>query len=77
MVTDTDDENSVKYQLHPPNHFKSDKIEVRESTSAGIFLAGSYLRIPVTTAKEAFQLIARGNKHRATGSTQCNDESSR
>ena len=47
------------------NH--NDKIEVRESQSAGVFLSGTHLRIPVTTAKEAFQLIARGNKHRAVG----------
>ena len=38
---------------------------------------GHNLRIPVTTAQEAFKLIARGNKSRATGSTQCNDVSSR
>jgi hypothetical protein len=56
---------------------RSDKIEVRESQSAGVFLAGHNLRIPVTTAQEAFRLIARGNKSRATGSTQCNDVSSR
>lgn len=56
---------------------RSDKIEVRESQSAGVFLAGHNLRIPVTTAQEAFRLINRGNKNRATGSTQCNDVSSR
>jgi hypothetical protein len=56
---------------------RSEKIEVRESQSAGVFLAGHNLRIPVTTAQEAFRLIARGNKSRATGSTQCNDVSSR
>lgn len=56
---------------------RSDKIEVRESQSAGVFLAGHNLRIPVTTAQEAFRLIARGNRSRATGSTQCNDVSSR
>ena len=54
-----------------------EKIEVRESQSTGVFLAGVNLRIPVTSAKEAFQLINRGNKHRAVGSTQCNDLSSR
>lgn len=53
------------------------KIEVRESTSAGVFLAGPNLRIPVTTAPEAFQLISRGNKSRSVGATQCNDVSSR
>jgi predicted acyl esterase len=56
---------------------RSDKIEVRESQSAGVFLAGHNLRIPVTTAQEAFKLINRGLKNRATGSTQCNDISSR
>ena len=64
-------------QIHPGLYQKSDKIEVRESKSAGIFLAGSHLRIPVTTAQEAFQLINRGNKNRATGMTNCNDYSSR
>lgn len=53
------------------------KIEVRESQSAGVFLAGPNLRVPVTSAQEAFQLIAKGNKLRAVGSTQCNDVSSR
>lgn len=53
------------------------KIEVRESQTAGVFLAGPNLRIPVTTAQEAFQLISRGNKSRAVGATQCNDVSSR
>lgn len=64
--------------IHP--HMKAqrgDKIEIRESQSAGVFLAGNNLRIPVTTAKEAFKLISKGNKNRAVGSTQCNDVSSR
>lgn len=56
---------------------RSDKIEVRESQSAGVFLAGPNLRIPVTSAQEAFQLIGRGNKARAVGATNCNDFSSR
>jgi hypothetical protein len=64
-------------QIHPGLSQRNDKIEVRESQSAGVFLAGPNLRIPVTTAQEAFQLIAKGNKHRAVGSTQCNDQSSR
>ena len=64
-------------QLHPGLLHRTDKIEVRESQSAGVFLAGPNLRIPVTTAQEAFQLIAKGNKIRAIGSTQCNDVSSR
>jgi len=63
--------------MHPNLYQKSTKIEVRESQAAGIFLAGAHLRIPVITAQEAFQLINKGNKHRATGSTQCNDFSSR
>jgi hypothetical protein len=65
--------------IHPNigYNIRSDKIEVRESQSAGVFLAGHNLRIPVTTAQEAFRLINRGNKNRATGSTQCNDVSSR
>ena len=62
---------------HPGFSQRNEKIEVRESQSAGVFLAGPNLRIPVTTAQEAFQLIARGNRSRATGSTQCNDVSSR
>ena len=56
---------------------KSDKIEVRESPSAGVFLAGHNLRIPVTSAEEALQLINKGNKYRVTSATQCNDVSSR
>ena len=56
---------------------RGDKIEVRESAAAGVFLAGPNIRIPVTTAHEAFQLIARGNKTRAVAATQCNDFSSR
>ena len=59
------------------NIHRSDKIEVRESASAGVFLAGPNIRIAVTSAKEAFQLINRGNKYRATGATLCNDVSSR
>jgi hypothetical protein len=63
--------------IHPGLNIKSDKIEVRESKSAGIFLAGPNLRLPVTTAHEAFQLINKGNKVRATAATKCNDFSSR
>ena len=64
--------------IHPNiSSSRPDKIEVRESQSAGVFLAGHHLRIPVTTAQEAFKLINRGLKNRATGSTQCNDISSR
>jgi Kinesin motor domain len=64
-------------KLHPGLLQRTDKIEVRESVRAGVFLAGPCLRIPVTTAQEAFHLIAKGNKVRAVGSTQCNDVSSR
>jgi hypothetical protein len=63
--------------LSPTRAHRQDKIEVRESQSAGVFLAGPNIRIPVTSAKEAFQLINKGNKHRAVGSTLCNDVSSR
>lgn len=61
----------------PSNFVRSDKIEVRESQSAGVFLSGPNLRIPVTSAREAFNLISRGNRFRATGSTNCNEDSSR
>ena len=63
--------------MHSGHSHRSDKIEVRESQSAGVFLAGPNLRIPVTSAQEAFQLINRGNKSRAVAATQCNDVSSR
>eukprot|EP01041_Mallomonas_annulata_P000281 gene281-505_t len=86
-TTNTDDMNTSQTrpssrptsptQMHPTLTNKSDKIEVRESPTAGVFLAGNNLRIPVTTAQEAFQLIAKGNKSRATGSTLCNEMSSR
>jgi len=69
--------NSVPFTVHPGLAHRTDKIEVRESQSAGVFLAGPNLRIPVTSAIEAFQLIAKGNKLRATGATACNDVSSR
>jgi len=71
--------SSATYKLPgvTPVSVRGDKIEVRESQSAGVFLAGPNLRIPVTSAQEAFQLIAKGNKLRAVGSTQCNDVSSR
>ena len=36
-------------QLHPGLAQRTDKIEVRESQSAGVFLAGPCLRIPVRT----------------------------
>jgi hypothetical protein len=56
---------------------RGEKIEVRESSSAGVFLSGPNLRFPVTSAVEAFQLIAKGNKQRAVASTNCNEMSSR
>jgi hypothetical protein len=68
---------SFDMKLHPGMAHRNDKIEVRESQSAGVFLAGPNLRIPVTSALEAFQLIAKGNKMRAVGTTACNDVSSR
>lgn len=68
---------SAKLSTGSSSSIRGDKIEVRESSSAGVFLAGPNLRIPVTSAQEAFQLIAKGNKLRAVGSTQCNDVSSR
>lgn len=68
---------SFEMKVHPGLSHRSDKIEVRESQSAGVFLAGPNLRIPVTSALEAFQLIAKGNKQRAVGATACNDVSSR
>ena len=75
--TSRDQRSTSPTQLHPGLLHRTDKIEVRESQSAGVFLAGPSLRIPVITAQEAFQLIAKGNKIRAIGSTQCNDVSSR
>lgn len=62
--------------LARPNR-TGDKIEVKESAKTGVYLSGNALRIPVTSAKEAFQLISKGNRYRAVGSTQCNDISSR
>lgn len=60
-----------------PTGNRGEKIEVRESSSAGVFLSGPNLRFPVTSAVEAFQLIAKGNKQRAVASTNCNEMSSR
>lgn len=62
---------------YPGQTFRSDKIEVRETQNAGVFLSGPNLRFPVTSAVEAFQLINKGNKMRAVSSTNCNDQSSR
>lgn len=77
-------ENSQSSRVNSPTRYpklntshRSDKIEVRESQAAGVFLSGSHLRIPVTTAPEALHLITRGNKQRAVGATNCNDLSSR
>ena len=49
------------------NAARADKIEIRESQTAGVFLAGPNIRIPVTTAAETFALINRGVKSRSTG----------
>ena len=72
---------STSYPTHTgslgPNLRQTDKIEVRECASSGVFLAGHNLRVPVTSAQEAFMLVARGNKVRATAATNCNDVSSR
>lgn len=63
---------------HPGFAHRTDKIEVRDSQQgAGVFLSGPNLRFPVTSAMEAYQLIARGNKYRHVGATMCNDVSSR
>lgn len=59
---------------HAPH---TEKIEVRESQAAGVFLSGHNLRQTITSAQEAFVLISKGNKLRATGYTNCNDLSSR
>ncbi len=68
---------SFEMKMHSGLAHRNDKIEVRESQSAGVFLAGPNLRLPVTSALEAFQYIAKGNKMRAVGATACNDVSSR
>jgi hypothetical protein len=62
---------------HPGQAHRNDKIEVRESQNAGVFLAGPNLRVAVTSAAESFKYISSGNKARAVGSTACNDVSSR
>ena len=49
------------------NAARAEKIEIRESQAAGVFLAGPNIRIPVTTAAETFSLINRGNKSRSVG----------
>jgi hypothetical protein len=54
-----------------------EKIEVRENQLSGVFLAGNNLRVAVTSADEAIQLLMKGNKYRSTRSTHCNDLSSR
>jgi hypothetical protein len=71
------DLSSLSANTEQSRRNNQDKIEVRESASTGVFLAGPNLRIPVTSAQEAFALINKGNKIRATGYTQCNDLSSR
>jgi hypothetical protein len=64
-------------KAHPGLAHRNDKIEVRESQNAGVFLAGPNLRVAVTSAADSFKLISSGNKARAVGSTACNDVSSR
>ena len=77
FFTDLDDDNHTSQSKSASHVHRSEKIEVRESQSAGVFLSGANLRVPVTSALEAFQLIAKGNKYRATAATNCNDASSR
>ena len=53
-------------------------IKIHDHPTLGIQLSGSStLRIPVSSAEEALTLIAKGNKLRATASTNLNDRSSR
>ena len=53
-------------------------IKIHDHPTSGIQLSGSStLRIPVSSAEEALTLIAKGNKLRATASTNLNDRSSR
>jgi Kinesin motor domain len=75
--TDRKSLDSTTYPSSGRQSQRGDKIEVRESPSAGVFLSGPNLRFAVTSAAEALRLIAKGNKYRAMGSTQCNDTSSR
>ena len=51
----------LEYPVSSHSHsHEHDKIEVRENQTAGVFLSGSHLRIPITSAQEAFALISRG-----------------
>ncbi len=53
-------------------------IKIHDHPTLGIQLSGSStLRIPVSSAEEALTLIAKGNKLRATATTNLNDRSSR
>ena len=57
---------------------RSDKIEVRENPSTGTFLFGPpNLHHTITTPTQAHCLIQHGSKSRSTGSTLCNEQSSR
>jgi Kinesin motor domain len=46
-------------QLHPGLAQRTDKIEVRESQSAGVFLAGPCLRIPVSDLLQYIYAVSR------------------
>ena len=65
------------YPYRPPTAEGHEKIEIRECSTAGMFLTGPNLRIPVRQAADALLLIRRGNKNRAVTATNCNQESSR
>jgi hypothetical protein len=73
--------NNVLYDLLSPHQqldSDSSPLKLHESPSLGVILTGSPgLRTPVFAAEEALELIARGNRLRATSSTQLNDRSSR
>lgn len=69
--------SAASLKEYPGASTRSEKIEVRETQNAGVFLSGPNLRFPVTSAVDAFQLINKGNKMRAVSSTNCNDQSSR
>ena len=53
-------------------------LKIHEHPKRGIYLTGSKgIRTPVTSPEECMQLIQKGNRFRATGSTNLNDRSSR
>lgn len=58
--------------------YDANTIKIHEHPTLGIQLSGSpSIRTPVSSAEEVLALIARGNKLRATASTNLNDRSSR